>query len=274
MTRPDNPPELWLRRFPAPAAGPAGAGPAGAVQAAAEPTLRLVCLPHAGGAATFFRPLAQALAPTVEVLAVQYPGRQDRYREPPIDNLPELADRTFAALAGIVHSPLALFGHSMGAVVAYEVALRMRRDVLPPPVRLFASGRRAPSRYRDENVHRRSEAGVVAELRRLGGTDPRMLGDPDVVELVMRAVRTDYRAIETYRHQPDVRLDCPVTVLAGDRDPMVTLDEARDWQRHTTEPIDLRVLPGGHFLLADDPAAVVEAIAGRLAAVPSPSRPG
>src|SRR3712207_5548265 len=115
--------------------------------------VRLVCLPHAGGSASFFFPVSKLLTPAVEVLAIQYPGRQTRRHEPGIDSIPVLADEIFAALRHLDDRPLALFGHSMGAVLAYEIALRMRRANLPSPVRLFASGRRAPSRYRDEQVH-------------------------------------------------------------------------------------------------------------------------
>ena len=249
MTTTANPSGTWIRRF-----HPAG-----------EQSVQLVCLPHAGGSAGFFFPLSKALAPAVQVLAVQYPGRQDRYREPCIDSIPELADRVFEAVSPSAGRPLAFFGHSMGAVIAYEVALRMRRAGMAAPVRLFASGRRAPSRYREEAVHRRSDAGVVAELRRLSGTHASVLADPEMLSLILPAVRSDYRAIETYRHNPDEILDCPITVLVGDRDPMVTLEEARDWQRHTIAPVDLHVFDGGHFFLIDQAGQVVELVAEKLA---------
>lgn len=216
-----------------------------------EATVRLVCFPHAGGSASFFFPMVKPLAPAVEVVAVQYPGRQDRRHEPNIDSISELADRCFAAVRRFDDKPLALFGHSMGAVLAYEVALRMREAGLPGPVRLFASGRRAPSRYRAEQVHLQPDDRIIAELRLLSGTNASVLADPELLEMIMPAVRSDYHAIETYRHDPQRRLDRPITVLTGDADPRVSMEEAKAWDDHTSAPIDLHVLPGGHFFLVE-----------------------
>lgn len=224
---------------------------------APEATVRLVCFPHAGGSASFFRPMVQPLAPTIEVVGVQYPGRQDRHNEPNIDSVAKLADQSFAALRRLADKPLALFGHSMGAVLAYEVALRMREAGLPWPVRLFVSGRRAPSRYRDDRLHLEPDHRIVAELQTLSGTDASLLADPDVVNMIMPAVRSDYRAIETYQHDPRQRLDRPITVLTGDADPRVTIEEAKAWHEHSSEPINLHVLPGGHFFLVDQSQQVI-----------------
>ncbi|WP_305783687.1 thioesterase II family protein [Symbioplanes lichenis] len=248
--------QKWVRTFhPAPGA-----------------TVRLVCLPHAGGSASFFFPLARAFGADVEVMAVQYPGRQDRRHEPAIDSVGAYADEIFAVLRHLDDRPLALFGHSMGAVLGYEVALRLARAGLPAPARLFVSGRRAPSRHRDESVHRSPDAQIVAELRRLGGPHQGMLADPEVLALVLPAIRSDYRAIEQYRHDPAERLDCPVTVLVGDDDPRVTVDEARAWAQHTTGPAELKVFPGGHFYLVERAAAVIDLLARRLSTVQARTR--
>jgi len=242
------PVKKWLRTF-----HPA---PSGAV--------RLVCLPHAGGSASFYFPMAKAFGPDVEVMAVQYPGRQDRRNEPGIDTVSQYADEIFAVLRHLDDRPLVLFGHSMGAVLAYEVAIRMTRAGLPSPMRLFASGRRAPSRYRDENLHRGSDEQIVAELRALGGSNQGMFADPEMLSLILPSIRGDYRAIEQYQHDAEARLDCPVTVLVGDDDPRVSIDEARAWAEHTTAPTELEVFPGGHFYLVDHSQAVIDLVARRL----------
>lgn len=242
MLRPDA--EKWLRRF----------------ERAPDAAVRLVCLPHAGGSASFFFPLAKALVPAVEVLAVQYPGRQDRRHEPPVDSIGELTDRILAVLRPFDDRPLALFGHSMGAIIGYELALR-----LPAPVHLFVSGRRAPSRYRDDDPRGVSDERLVAELRKLGGSDAAMLADPELLAMILPAIRSDYRAVESYRHEPGRRLDCPVTAFTGDRDPRVSVGEARAWAEHTTGPAELHVLPGGHFFLVEQAAPMIATMTEKLA---------
>ncbi|MDL5205432.1 alpha/beta fold hydrolase [Streptomyces sp. ALI-76-A] len=247
-----QPPEqfrTWVRRY----------------QAAPDSAVRLVCLPHAGGSASFYFPLAKALAPAVEVLAVQYPGRQDRRHEPHITRLSDMADQIFAAVRHLDDRPLALFGHSMGAVLAYEIALRMQDAGLPAPVRLFASGRRAPSRDRHEQVDPGVDEEILAELLRLSGTPAELLADPEIREMIMPPLRSDYRAVMAHRFTPGRRPDCPVTVLTGDSDPRVTVDEAAAWEEHTTGPTELQVFPGGHFFLAEQSTRVAELIADRLA---------
>nr|AXL06526.1 thioesterase [uncultured bacterium] len=223
-----------------------------------------MCLPHAGGSASFFFPVSRALAPAVEVLAIQYPGRQDRRHEPNVPSLPDLADRIFEAVRPLDDRPLALFGHSMGAILAYEVALRMQDAGLDSPVRLFVSGRRAPSSPRDERIQVESDEQLVTELRKLSGTDAAMLTDPELLEMIMPAIRSDYEAVLAYRYEPGRKLDCPVTVLTGDVDPRVSVDEAAAWEQHTTGPTDLHVFPGGHFYLVDQNERVNEVLSERL----------
>ncbi|MDO0924387.1 alpha/beta fold hydrolase [Streptomyces sp. TG1A-8] len=239
--------DLWIRRFrPAP-----------------EAAEQLVCFPHAGGSATFYLPVAAALSPRVDVLAVQYPGRQDRRNEPGPASVADLADRITDALAAWDDRPLTFFGHSMGALVAFEVALRMERAGTGP-VRLFASGRRAPSRTRDEKVHTLDDDGVVAELRALAGTDTQFLEDEELLRMVLPAIRSDYRAVETYRCAPGAAVSCPITVLTGDADPKTSLDEAGDWEKHTSAQADVRVFPGGHFFLSERPAEVLAVLNGHF----------
>lgn len=243
MSQPAGADDAWFRRF-----RPARTAPA-----------RLVCLPHAGGSAPFFLPVAAALNPDVDVVAVQYPGRQDRRTERPITDIETLADQVYAILCRQPELPLTLFGHSMGSLVAFEVTRRLEADG-HSPVQVFASGRRGPATYRDEKVHTRDDAGILAELRKLNGTSSALLSDDEMMRAALPALRADYQAVETYTCGPDVMVKAPITVLVGDSDPKTTMDEANAWAQHTTGPFDLHVFHGGHFFLSDQADAVMKVL--------------
>jgi surfactin synthase thioesterase subunit len=231
-------------------------------------TARLVCLPHAGGSATFYLPVAAALSPRVDVVAIQYPGRQDRRNERPIDDMAVLADQIHAILQRQPEMPLILFGHSMGAIVGFEVTRRLEAAG-HGPVRLVASGRRAPSTYRNETVHLRDDAGILAEIRKMSGTASSVLGDDEMMRAVLSALRADYRATETYTCPPDITVNCPITVMAGDNDPKTTVEEAKAWAQHTTGSFDLHVFAGGHFFLTDHAEAITKILDQYLRGAPS-----
>lgn len=235
--------DLWCRRY----------------RPARNATARLVCLPHAGGSAPFFLPVAAALSPGVEVLAIQYPGRQDRRGEQPLTDMDTLADSIYEVLRGQSGLPVTLFGHSLGAIVGFEVARRLEAGG-DDPVKLFASGRRGPSTRRDEAVHLRDDTGILAEVRRLNGTSSALLNDDELMRAALPGLRADYRVAETYRCPPDVTVDFPITVLTGDADPKTTPGEANAWAAHTTGAFDVRVFTGGHFFVTDH----VDAINGML----------
>ena len=238
----------WVRRFhPAPTA-----------------VARLVCFPHAGGAATYFHPVSASLPTSLEVLAVQYPGRQDRHAETPVDDLFVLADRLADVLAPETTGPVAFFGHSMGASLAFEVARRLEERGTKL-LTLFVSGRRGPSAHRDERIHEKGDEVLLAEVKRLGGTDAAVLDDEDIRNLVLPALRSDYKAAELYHYRPGPDVGCPIVALVGDEDPKVTEAEARQWAERTSAGFELKTYPGGHFYLNDHAAAVIRLIADRLA---------
>lgn len=231
---------------------------------------RLVCFPHAGGTASWFGAVARALAPTVEVAAIQYPGRQDRFREPCLTSVDELADAVIGPLTGPDERPVALFGHSMGASVAFEVACRLESNGRAP-VAVFVSGRGAPSLPRDEGVHRLDDDALVTEIRKLGGTDSRALADAELLQLALPAVRADFRAAETYRWRGRGPIRSPLHVHVGVDDPRVTAHEARAWAEHTTGTYTLTRHPGGHFYLVARADHLHAAIMNEL--VPGTGRP-
>jgi surfactin synthase thioesterase subunit len=235
--------DLWIRRFH-PADGA---------------MTQLLCLSHAGGSASYFFGVSKALSPDIDVLAVQYPGRQDRLREQCLTSVQELADGLVAALEPLTGRPITIFGHSLGATLGFEVAVRLERAGITP-TGLFASGRPAPSRSRHERTHLRDDAGLIAGMKELGGTDTALLADPDVVSMVLPAIRADYIAAETYTYHESPPLSCPIIALTGDRDPKVTVDEADAWRDHTSAGFELAVYPGAHFYLNDQVPDVLRRI--------------
>lgn len=235
----------WLRRY-----HPADSAPT-----------RLVCFPHAGGSATYYFPVSRALSPAVDVLAVQYPGRQDRRTEAPVDDISKLADILAEELRPSTDRPLALFGHSLGATLAYEVALRLEAEGVEP-VMLFASGRRAPSCHRDNDaVYLSDDETLLGTIKALSGTSPELLEDDELLRSLLPAIRADYKAAETYRKRPGTPLlRCPVTVLTGDVDPEVTRAEADAWEGHTSGDFTLHEYSGGHFYLNEHAPSVISRI--------------
>ncbi|MER0242951.1 alpha/beta fold hydrolase [Streptomyces sp. HSW2009] len=246
-TTPDSP-SSWLRR---PAPRPAA------------PTT-VVCLPPAGGNAGFFQPWARLLPPELELLAVQYPGRQDRLLEEPLVEMAALAD---AVTAELVRTPLlagrelVLFGHSLGASVGWEVTRRLERTSGPRPRRLLVSGRPGPRAQQPIDAYRLGEEEFVDELRRMGGTSDELLDDPEMRELLLPAVRADYQVVGTYAPDLDARVSCPVDAFTGDADPDVTPETAAAWEHATHGPFTLSVLPGDHFFPWSQTERMVAALA-------------
>jgi pyochelin biosynthetic protein PchC len=245
----------WLRRFaPRP-----------------DAKLQLVCFPHAGGSAAAYREWAAALPDQIEAVAVQYPGRSDRYAERPYTTMAGLADAAADALAGLARHPYAVFGHSMGAAVAYETILRLRSTGHAEPARLVVSGREAPQHSHHGTVHLHGVPALLAELARLGGTPVELLRNPEMRDLMLSTMAADCQLVETYRPTPaEQPLRCPITAMVGDRDPVVTTSEAADWTTITSGTFDLTVFPGEHFYLVPQRRQVLQHLAELLR---SPARP-
>ncbi|GAA3378552.1 pyochelin biosynthesis editing thioesterase PchC [Streptomyces sannanensis] len=218
---------------------------------------RVLLFPHGGGSASYYRSWASAPW-DVEFLAVQYPGWEDRYSESMPSDLQELAAAASADLSAEWRSlPTVLFGHSMGAVTAYEAA-RWLEATGQRPAALIVSRHPAPELTRAGKVHLGSDGELVEELRRTEATHVDILDDASLVQAFLPVIRNDYRLDETYRSLPGPRLRTPVTVLYGDRDPEILPWEAEGWREATDDSCDVRTFEGGHFYLDEHRDPVVE----------------
>ncbi|MEU9368228.1 alpha/beta fold hydrolase [Streptomyces avermitilis] len=230
------------------------------------PRLRLICFPHAGGSAGVFRRWPEELPPDVELVAIQYPGRQERFGEACVDDMTSLADQITDVVTSLLDRPIALFGHSMGAGVAYEVTRRLESRQLAWPARLFVSGSVSPLTPRHRrDLHLRDDEGMLEGLRELGGMDDAVLADPDLLRLVLPCVRADLRLIETYRPARLPSIATPVTAYAGTTDAHVPREGVAAWGDFTSAEFNLRIFPGGHFYLVGQEPEVVGDVCARLA---------
>ncbi|MFG2500687.1 thioesterase II family protein [Streptomyces sp. NPDC048441] len=230
-----------------------------------DAALRLFCFPHAGGGAGFFRPWRAALGSDVEVCSVVLPGREARLRETPYRSMTEMLPPLTDAIAEWADRPYAILGHSTGAAVGYEVARRLAAHPVGPPRALLVSGRRSPySPPAGPPRHLLPQREFLQAVFDLGGTPPELLGQPELLELFLPALRGDFALNETYRPLPGGPLDCPVTAFTGQHDPEVTPEQMTEWRRVSTGPFGLRVFRGGHFYLDGAPGDVAAAVKEEL----------
>jgi surfactin synthase thioesterase subunit len=226
--------------------------------------LRLFCFPYAGGGTGAFRGWTGAFPPAVEVCPVYLPGRERRFREPVHTRMEALVEELRQALRPHLDIPFALFGHSMGAAVAFELARAMERDGTPP-AHLFVSGRRAPGRPPErEQIHALPDAEFVERVRALEGTPDEVMADPEMMELLLPVLRGDFQLSETYRYREGPPLSCPLTALGGTGDAHVSRDDLLAWRDQTQGFFRLRTFPGGHFFVHTHQADVIQEVADGL----------
>jgi pyochelin biosynthetic protein PchC len=226
--------------------------------------VRLVCLPPAGASAPFFRGWAPLLPPEFELISVQYPGRLDRIHDQAISAMDTMADAVAEVLLPHADQPFALFGHSMGAAVAFEVAKRLSGNPRTRPAALFVSGYPAPARRRRTAFHRSPDSVLIEELNRLGTINETLLEDRDLLAPFLPPLRSDYQIVETYRPAAASPLTVPITALVGDDDDETPEAATQAWQELTEGDFRLEHFPGGHFFLSERPADVVALVASEL----------
>jgi medium-chain acyl-[acyl-carrier-protein] hydrolase len=227
---------------------------------------RLFCVPHAGAGPSVFREWPASVPPSIEVCAVHLPGREGRLLEPPCAALTALVEQLDHAIRPWLDRPFALFGHSMGALIAFELARRLRVRGDQAPTRLFVSAHRAPELpARGPRLHRLSDAELMLTLRHLHGTPAEVLANVELMRLLLPTLRADCTLCETYEYAPGERLACSIVALGGSSDPGVAVSELEAWRGHTRGSFELRLFPGDHFYLHAGRAALLDFIITRLA---------
>lgn len=230
---------------------------------------RLICFPHAGGGASYFRRWSRQLPASVELVAAQYPGREDRLSEPVID----VMERLSAALAGALGElsslhplPFAFFGHSMGAVVAYAVCHELERRGERLPEHLVASACEAPTRLPPGELHLSSDERMREELLSVDASSGALAANPELAGLVLPAVRGDYKLLETWRPPRRAPLAVPISAWLGTEDTSLAEEDADAWRDSTLGEFELRRFEGGHFyLMAEKKEHVLRALLQTLA---------
>lgn len=242
-----------------------------------RPRLRLFCFPYAGGSAAAYSRWPDRLPATVDVRPVQLPGRWNRIREAPLTRFDELIRALQDVLPPHLDCPFALYGHSMGALLAFETARWLRECRLPQPLHLFVSGRRAPQIPDDDLPAPDLDHDAFLErLGELNGTPGEVLRQPELMTLLLPTIRADFAVCRSYSYVPGPSLECPLTVFGGANDKESAEGRLEAWRMHTTGPSTVYTLPGDHFFIHSAEALLLKALSapvdGLLAADPPAAR--
>lgn len=238
----------------------------------AFPEVRLFCFAHAGAGASVYREWDELLGDEIEVCPVQLPGHETRMREKPVTNMRTLTRRLVEALGELcLETPFALFGHSLGGYVAYELARELESELGVTPRRLFISGAPVPGTpSRRKPAAEMSDDDLIAYLRDMKGTDDRVLENAWLRHMYLPVLRADLQLLDSYEH-PKGRgpMSCPITVLGGERDPLVEPAELAAWAHRAARDFRMKLVPGGHFFIRDAQSRVLRTVSEHLASPPA-----
>jgi len=231
--------------------------------------LRLFCFPFAGGGASTFNTWVDELPPDIrletEFRSIQLPGRDTTQRKHLLTRLSRVLEVLTPVFRSYLDMPFTFFGHSMGALVSFELARQLRRQGMPGPVHMVVSGHRAPQLPDpDPWIHQLPDAEFLAKLRNLGGTPEEVLQNPELLELFLPVLRADFAVCETYCYTTEEPLDCSITAFGGNDDRRVSREELSAWQTQTRKSFSLRMFPGDHFFLQSARVPVLRVLAQDL----------
>ena len=231
-----------------------------------SPSITVFCFPHAGGGASSYRNWGAAFTPAIAVKVLQLPGREYRFNEAPIALLADAVTDLQRQVLSEANGPFAFFGHSMGALLAYELSHRLRVLGKPEPLHLFVSACRAPQLTQvDEPFSTLPNAAFVSELsRRYGGIPAQILADAEFLAAILPAIRADFTILHAYERAERPPLACPITAFGGLDDPIVRPDALEGWREQTAGTFELELFEGDHFYLQAQRAPLAASIAASL----------
>jgi len=230
-------------------------------QPISQPILRLFCFHPAAAGPSLFRLWGKYLPSNIEVCAIQLPGRETRVKETLITEWDDLTPNLTQGLLPLIEEyPFAFFGHSLGALVIFEVARKLRREKLPFPKYMFVSGRRPPHIPIDNLVHQTPNSILISALREYGGTPEEALQNQYLMQLYLPILRADLTLNEKYTYFSEAPLECPIVAFRGTNDVEVSLQQLSKWEQHTISNFALHEFPGGHMFFQEEPKALIEAI--------------
>jgi medium-chain acyl-[acyl-carrier-protein] hydrolase len=233
---------------------------------------RLFCLPHAGGAATFYRPWRHLLPPAIDVCPLELPGHGARIDEPPFREMSALVETLCGVLRPLLTVPFSLFGHSVGACLAYECARRLRSADGRLTVHLFVSGRRAPHRHpSDATLRALCDDDLLVALKQFGGIPPAVMARDELMTALLPAIRADLEMVEKYKVETGECVPCPITAFGGANDQSVDVHSLEAWRCFTSASFRVRVFAGGHFYFSAAREALGEDILQDLIASTGPA---
>lgn len=228
-------------------------------------SVRLFCFHYAGGNALIYRTWAQKLPPSVEVVAIQLPGRATRMHQPLVSKVTDLVEPIAEALAPFLNEPFAFFGHSMGALITFEVARFLRREKRALPSHMFVSGRSAPQLNSEHPpLYNLPKDELLAELQQLEGTPREVLEHPELMELMLPMLRADFSICDTYEYTAETPLACPITAFGGLQDFDVSRRRIEAWREQTSATFTLRMFPGNHFFIHSNETLLLNLLATQL----------
>jgi medium-chain acyl-[acyl-carrier-protein] hydrolase len=212
--------------------------------------VRLICFPYAGGSAAIFKAWPTYLPASVEVCPVLLPGRGRRMREMSHTRVATIVTHLAPAIETYSDKPFAFFGHSMGALIGFELARQLRRVGAPEPTHLFASGCPAPQMPASRPLtYSLPEAEFLEKVRSLNGTPPEVLAHPELMQLILPLLRADFEAVGKYKLVPEPPFACHISVYGGLQDTEVSREQLEAWRQHTVSNFVLRMFDGDHFFL-------------------------